>query len=326
MPWFKVDDAFYRHRKVRKLGKDKLPAVGLWQLAGTWSADNLTDGFVPCEQVKGWDPKLRYANRLVEVGFWTAIEHDGEEGFEFHEWSTYQPMRDEVEKRRIEDWMRKDLYARPGLVQAVKDRDGDLCRYCGLAVRWSDRRGPRGGTIDHVQPVSRNGKNELNNLVIACRSCNSRKQDRTPDEAGMPLLTPPPANPVTSSGPKSELDGNQNGTGKRQSPEPVPEPVPVVEDLGGEGHLPARASAPPPPRCPKHATAESPGPCGRCADARRTRQTWDTEQADIERAARLAASRCRLCDADGRRWDPTSKARGTVGPCDHKPIPRQEPA
>lgn len=231
MTWFKSDDGFWRHRKVRKLGKDKLGATGLWQLSGTWCADNTTDGFVPIEQVKEFgDTRLRFAKRLVEVGLWTETECDGEQGYQFHDWANYQPMRDEIEKRRIEDWMRKDLYARPGLVQAVKDRDGDLCRYCGLAVRWSDRRGPRGGTIDHLQPVSRHGKNELENLVVACRSCNSRKQDRTPDEAGMPLLPPQVANPVTSSGPKSELDGNENGTGNRQSPEPVPGPVPKEQN------------------------------------------------------------------------------------------------
>ncbi|PXY17360.1 hypothetical protein [Prauserella flavalba] len=107
MPWFKSDDSFYRHPKVRKLGKDKLPAVGLWELAGTWCADNVdtnvADGFVPDEQVEAWDPRHRYAKRLVDVGLWERTEVDGEHGYVFHDWADYQPTRATVEAER-EAW------------------------------------------------------------------------------------------------------------------------------------------------------------------------------------------------------------------------------
>ena len=46
-------------------------------------------------------------------------------------------------------------------------------------------------TVDHVLPKSRGGKSTWDNLVAACRSCNLRKGDRTPEEAGMRLLRPP---------------------------------------------------------------------------------------------------------------------------------------
>ena len=42
--WFKVDDKLHDHRKARKAGK---AAMGVWVLAGSWSMDNETDGFVP---------------------------------------------------------------------------------------------------------------------------------------------------------------------------------------------------------------------------------------------------------------------------------------
>lgn len=110
MPWFKTDDSFYRHRKVRKLGRDKLAAVGLWQLAGAWCADNVdtntADGFVPDEQVELWDARHRYAKRLVEVGLWERSEVDGEHGYVFHDWADYQPTRAVVEAER-EAWRQR---------------------------------------------------------------------------------------------------------------------------------------------------------------------------------------------------------------------------
>jgi 5-methylcytosine-specific restriction endonuclease McrA len=62
-------------------------------------------------------------------------------------------------------------------------RDGHRCQYCG--------RGDLTLTIDHVVPVSRGGEDAWENLVCACVKCNNRKGDRTPDEAGMPLLRRP---------------------------------------------------------------------------------------------------------------------------------------
>jgi hypothetical protein len=64
--------------------------------------------------------------------------------------------------------------------RGVLERDGHACQYCnGKAM-----------TIDHVMPKSRGGSNSPSNLVACCQKCNSKKGDRTPDEAGMPLLHP----------------------------------------------------------------------------------------------------------------------------------------
>ena len=45
--------------------------------------------------------------------------------------------------------------------------------------------------LDHVIPRSRGGDSTWLNLVTACIPCNTRKSNRTPDEAGMPLLIQP---------------------------------------------------------------------------------------------------------------------------------------
>ncbi len=64
-------------------------------------------------------------------------------------------------------------------------RDQHLCLYCG-------RQYHRGTlTRDHVQPVSKGGRDIWENVVTACFHCNSRKGSRTPQQAGMPLLAVP---------------------------------------------------------------------------------------------------------------------------------------
>ena len=66
--------------------------------------------------------------------------------------------------------------------RGVLTRDGHQCAYC---------RG-RADSVDHVVPRSRpGGEHSWVNLVAACRSCNGRKGNRTPDEASMPLLSRP---------------------------------------------------------------------------------------------------------------------------------------
>lgn len=56
-------------------------------------------------------------------------------------------------------------------------RDGHACQYCGRAAE----------NVDHVIPRSKQGPHTWENVVAACRRCNSRKKDRTPAEAGMVL-------------------------------------------------------------------------------------------------------------------------------------------
>ena len=60
-------------------------------------------------------------------------------------------------------------------------RDGHICQYCGRTAE----------NVDHVLPRSRGGAHEWENVVAACRRCNSRKKDYTPDEAAMVLRRQP---------------------------------------------------------------------------------------------------------------------------------------
>jgi 5-methylcytosine-specific restriction endonuclease McrA len=62
-------------------------------------------------------------------------------------------------------------------------RDGGRCQYCGN----------RAESIDHVVPRSRGGQHVWENVVAACRRCNTTKRDRYLDETGMHLQREPRA-------------------------------------------------------------------------------------------------------------------------------------
>lgn len=55
----------------------------------------------------------------------------------------------------------------PSVRKQVYERDGYACSYC------SGTTGPF--QIDHIYPVSRGGGNDLENLTVACETCNRAK-------------------------------------------------------------------------------------------------------------------------------------------------------
>jgi 5-methylcytosine-specific restriction endonuclease McrA len=67
--------------------------------------------------------------------------------------------------------------------RAVFARDGHRCQYCGATAE----------NIDHVVPRSRGGQHVWENVVAACRPCNTRKEDRYLHEVGLTLRRRPVA-------------------------------------------------------------------------------------------------------------------------------------
>lgn len=62
-------------------------------------------------------------------------------------------------------------------------RDRCTCQYCGRETRDL--------TLDHVLPRSQGGGHTWENVVSACKTCNRKKGGRTPEQAGMKLLSVP---------------------------------------------------------------------------------------------------------------------------------------
>ena len=65
--------------------------------------------------------------------------------------------------------------------RAVFIRDRHTCQYCG----------GRAESIDHVIPRSRGGEHVWENVVAACRRCNTRKMNKLPSEVGLKLKHKP---------------------------------------------------------------------------------------------------------------------------------------
>lgn len=93
MAWFKVDDGFWAHPKTVSLSGD---AVALWLRGGTWSASQLTDGFVPAKILPLLQADESAAHELVEAELWEEMPG----GWGFHDWERYQPTREQVEAKR----------------------------------------------------------------------------------------------------------------------------------------------------------------------------------------------------------------------------------
>lgn len=81
---------------------------------------------------------------------------------------------------------RRQLFTAP-TKRNILIRDNFTCAYCGKALGMSSCH------RDHVQPVSRGGRDVIENVVSSCGPCNWNKADRTPAEAGMKLNIQPRA-------------------------------------------------------------------------------------------------------------------------------------
>lgn len=127
---FYVDDNFASSDPVMKMPRSRrAAAVGLWTLAGTWSARFLKDGFVPSHMVEEFGT-LDDAALLVEVKLWRRRR----DGFLFVDWARWQRTREQVEAFRKAERDRKAEYRAkkagksgegPGAVPPGQVRDSD---------------------------------------------------------------------------------------------------------------------------------------------------------------------------------------------------------
>lgn len=202
--WWRGNDEFNDNSKVRRVRRSHRTkrrdssAIGLWFQAAVWSAKNMHDGWCPEEVLETFDDDWEsLVERLKDVvgpsgqGMLEGpVEHQGEPGYLVHDFLDFNDSREKQLADREAERMRVALIRDIKLVTAIKKRDQDRCRYCGCQVRWGNQRGPAGATYDHVKPVIKGGTNTLENVVISCRGCNSRKKHLTLREAGMKLLAP----------------------------------------------------------------------------------------------------------------------------------------
>lgn len=123
--WFKVDDKLHDHRKARKAGK---AAMGVWVLAGSWSMDNETDGFIPDDVLTRWGSAAD-ARKLITAGLWDRATVKGESGHRFHDWSRFQPSAAVTAAKRAAEHEAgiRGNHKRWHAARGISDPD---CAYC----------------------------------------------------------------------------------------------------------------------------------------------------------------------------------------------------
>lgn len=166
------DDSIFGHPAAVAAGDD---GVSLHVRAISYCARyGLSDGRFPKAALSCLTRKrnaMATARRLVECGLW---RDDGDSWIATQEvrWRIGSDQEDELERAAGADRQRR---MRDGTNVAVYEHDGYKCVYCGVADDL---------VVDHVVPFKRGGTSDLNNLVAACRGCNSSKRARTPSEWG----------------------------------------------------------------------------------------------------------------------------------------------
>lgn len=109
MPWFYVDDGFSDSKPVMNMpDRYRLAACGLWVLSGSWSAKEMTDGFVPMSKLKSLGAKPAHLEILTAAGDMdAALWEQKRGGFAFKNWPKWQRTRAEILAKREHEASKK---------------------------------------------------------------------------------------------------------------------------------------------------------------------------------------------------------------------------
>lgn len=158
MPWFNVDDGFANSKPVLKIPRRyRCAAIGLWTLAGSWSAKELTDGFIPDEALEEFAGTPAIAAMLVRAGLWRKVEG----GWQFEGWSKWQKT-----KERVLAYREREAEKKRGQRSSTKNAGhesvspGDTCGTETSVPRGQDRESPTCPAQPLPTPLPKpNGKN-----------------------------------------------------------------------------------------------------------------------------------------------------------------------
>lgn len=116
MPWYRVSDDLPSKAETTRIPRaHRCQALGLWALAGAWSAQQLTDGHIPTHMLDELSGTPKDAEWLVAAGYWAAVD----DGWQFVVWAPDQPLREAVlEQRRknaekVQNWRSRNKPSNP---------------------------------------------------------------------------------------------------------------------------------------------------------------------------------------------------------------------
>ena len=155
-----------------------------------------------------WQPvhtcSVKRALKLLCLGHAQVVQTEGEARYQTHDigsWVEYSGDGAPTVAEEVIHSVKVALRVPKIIVLAIYDRiprkevkftrqniflrDRHTCQYCKKVFAESKL------NLDHVMPRDRGGKTEWENIVTSCISCNTRKANRLPREAGMSLLKEP---------------------------------------------------------------------------------------------------------------------------------------
>ncbi len=149
------------------------------------------------------DAKRAFCLLIVGKAEVIDVEDKGFYNYDFASWQDLSEYKSEYEKDKYR-WIKiiGGMLAVPSIIRlttfdkyrrqevklnrrALFARDENVCQYCGNKFRTEEL------SLDHVVPRSRGGGASWTNLVASCVKCNTKKANRTPSEANMPLIREP---------------------------------------------------------------------------------------------------------------------------------------
>lgn len=295
MAWLRIDDSALTHPKLFELleacdGDHALrnEAWGFLVLASSVSAQHLTDYVVSTGLLATIAPgRHQYMiDLLTHAGLMEPVECDGRKQ---HMIVTDEQLLHMRKKAEVEiDRARKRDSRNPEVTIAARVRDGDVCRWCGKTVSFSDRRSARGGTIDSL-----NGHEDstVDTVVVACRGCNSiRKEQNKSTSDWRPLPVPSREEVYYEDSTIEHINGNSwaQSQGIKLTPkqteisfdDPTPERKKPHPQQAAK-QRPERASSP--PKSPPSASPAAPVDCAPPIAKPSARQAADA----VDDAARL---------------------------------------
>lgn len=105
MTYFRVDDGFYDHPKVRSIprGNTRKGAISLWTTAGSYICKYLLNGQISSDEIQDLGYTLNDARVLVAADLWHDHDHECLEcpdvpkgHYIYHQWSEHNYLKEQV--------------------------------------------------------------------------------------------------------------------------------------------------------------------------------------------------------------------------------------
>ena len=119
-----------------------------------------------------------YANKRIKCGFTTYCKI-------CHKLNTKKTSKNRIfsKEKRKRDLIRnnfKNILNKYGIFNQLIELQNNKCLNCNDDFDYTDT--CKKPSVEHFVPLSKGGKNEINNAMLLCYSCNSSKQAKLPHE------------------------------------------------------------------------------------------------------------------------------------------------